>query len=346
MRIGFVVNRVGTEQPAFTTTRLARAAVAAGHDAWLIGVEDFAHDPDEGVAARARAASVIGDSLEDFLGRIQDDEAAVERISVDDLDVLMMRNDPADDVVDRPWAVAAGVLFAQLAVARGVLVVNDPFGLANALNKTYFQHFPAAIRPLTLISRDPEEITDFVDARDGRAVLKPLQGSGGSGVFVISPDEAPNLQQIIEAIARDGYVVAQEFLPDAENGDVRVFVMNGEPLRCGGSYAAFRRVNEGPDPRSNMHVGGKGRAAELTPEMLELVRAARPKLIADGMFLVGLDVVGTKLMEVNVFSPGGLGTVEDLYGVRPADAVIEALAAKVARRGDEPSIDNRTLAVL
>jgi glutathione synthase len=346
MKIGFVVNSVGTEQPIFTTTRLVRAAVAAGHDAWLIGVEDFAHDPDEGVAAHARRASAVGDSLEDFLGRIQQDEKAGERISIDDLDVLMLRNDPAEDVVDRPWAVAAGVLFAQLAVAHGVLVVNDPFSLANALNKTYFQHFPAAIRPLTLISRDPEEIIAFVDARDGRAVLKPLQGSGGAGVFVISPDEAPNLRQIIEAITRDGYLVAQEFLPEAEEGDVRIFVMNGEPLRCDESYAAFRRVNEGPDPRSNMHVGGKGRPVDLTPEMLELVSAARPKLIADGMFLAGLDVVGTKLMEVNVFSPGGLGTVEELYGVQPADAVIESLATKVERRGDDTAIDNRTLAVL
>jgi glutathione synthase len=227
-----------------------------------------------------------------------------------------------------------------------VLVVNDPFSLANALNKTYFQHFPAAIRPLTLISRDPEEITEFVDARDDRAVLKPLQGSGGAGVFVITPDEAPNLQQIIEAITRDGYAVAQEYLPESEDGDVRIFVMNGEPLRCGDSYAAFRRVNEGPDPRSNMHVGGKGKSVKLTPEMLDLVSAARPKLIADGMFLVGLDVVGTKLMEVNVFSPGGLGTVEELYEVHPADAVIASLAHKVARRGENTSIDNRVLAVL
>ncbi len=347
MRVGFVVNRVESEQPVFTTTRLARTAIANGHEAWLLGVDDFAHDPDGAVSAQARSSSSAGDSLESFLERVQGDDAIQERICIDDLDVLMMRNDPAEDVVDRPWAVTAGVLFGQLAVARGVLVVNDPSSLANALNKTYFQHFPAALRPRTLISRDSAAIVEFVDQVDGRAVLKPLQGSGGAGVFLVSENESPNLNQIIDAISRDGYVVAQEFLPDAENGDVRIFVMNGEPLQLDGNYAAFRRVNHGADLRSNMHLGGKAEKVEMTDEMLEVVELTRPKLIADGMFLVGLDVVGSKLMEVNVFSPGGFGTVEGLFGFQPAELVIEALARKVALRAEyHDTTDNRQLAVL
>jgi glutathione synthase len=344
MRIGFVVNRVETEQPIFTTTRIARAAVLAGHEAWLIGVEDFANDPDGSVTAHARGAGSAERSLDVFLEALQAADGA--RITVDDLDVLMLRNDPAEDAIDRPWAVTAAVLFGQLAVARGVLVVNDPASLANALNKTYFQHFPAEVRPRTLISRSPEDIVAFVDTLDGRAVLKPLQGSGGAGVFVVSDEESPNLNQIIEAISRDGYVVVQEYLPDADRGDVRLFVMNGEPLQCEGVYAAFRRVNESADVRSNMHVGGKGEAADVTPEMLHVARLVRPKLVADGMFLVGLDLVGDRLMEVNVFSPGGFGTLESLYGVKPADAVVDALAAKVEHRGDGDALVNRRLAVL
>jgi glutathione synthase len=152
---------------------------------------------------------------------------------------------------------------------------------------------------------------------------------------VVSDEEAPNLDQIIEAIARDGYVVAQEFLPDAEDGDVRVFVMDGEPLECDGRVAAFRRVNDSADVRSNMHAGGRAEAVDLTDEMLALVDAVKPKLVADGMFLVGLDVVGDKIVEVNVFSPGGLGSSEQLYGADFAATVIDALARKVdARRRD------------
>jgi glutathione synthase len=333
MRIGFVVNDVATETPVYSTTRLALAARRGGHEPWWIGVEDFTHSPDGTVAARGRTdGGRQHDSLESLLEHVQRDDVEPERICVDELDVLMMRNDPAADAVDRPWAVTSGVLFGQLAAARDVLVVNDPFRLANALNKAYFQHFPEQVRPRTLISRDTDAITAFVDELGGRAVLKPLQGSGGSGVFVITDGEAPNLNQIMEAIGRDGYIVAQEFLPAAEDGDVRLFVIDGEPLRCDGHVAAFRRVNEGPDIRSNMYAGGKAKPAEVTDEMLALVDAVRPKLVADGMFLVGLDIVGDVLVEVNVFSPGGLGSCEQLYGCDFAGAVIEALEHKVAAR--------------
>ena len=198
-----------------------------------------------------------------------------------------------------------------------MLVVNDPASLANAVNKTYFQHFPEVVRPRTLISRDAGR-----DRRVRRrtwvagAVLKPLQGSGGSGVFLVSSDESPNLNQMIEAIARDGYVVAQEFLPEAEQGDVRMFVMNGEPLV---SRRQLRRLPPGQqDGRHPLEHARRrqGRAGRRSPtRCCELVDAVRPKLLADGMFLVGLDIVGDKLMEVNVFSPGGLGSCESLYEV-------------------------------
>ena len=321
MRIGFVVNDVQTEKAEYTTTRLAMSATRMGHEAWMMGVGDFAHRADGSVGARAR--STTGKkfkSLETYLGNLQGDEAEEAQISVDELDVLMLRNDPAEDVIDRPWAVTSGILFAQLSVANGVLVVNDPASLANAVNKTYFQHFPEVVRPLTLISRDPTEIVEFVHQVGDAAVLKPLQGSGGSSVFRVSSDESPNLNQMIEAITRDGYVVAQEFLTEAEQGDVRLFVMNGQPLRQGDAYAAFRRVSTGTDFRSNMHVGGKPKPVHVTDDMLSLIEAVRPKLIEDGMFLVGLDIVGAKLMEINVFSPGGLGTCQTLYKVDFAEA--------------------------
>jgi glutathione synthase len=348
MRIGFVVNDVATERPQYTTTRLAMAATRLGHESWLMGVGDFAHHPDGSIGANARSSKGRKHkSLETYLGSIQGDDTAPERIRVDELDVVVMRNDPAEDHTDRPWAVASGVLFGQLTVAKQTLVVNDPAHLANAINKTYFQHFPEAVRPRTLISRDSAEIADFVREMGESAVLKPLQGSGGSSVFMVSSDESPNLNQMIEAILRDGYIVAQEFLPQAADGDVRLFVMNGEPLRQGDKYAAFGRVNTGHDIRSNMHVGGRPKAVKVTDEMLELVDIVRPKLIADGMFLVGLDIVGDKLMEVNVFSPGGLGSCQKLYGVDFATIVIEALERKVTTRQHQGApIDNTRLATL
>jgi glutathione synthase len=348
MKIGFVVNDIATEKPTYSTTRLALAATRMGHEAWLMGVGDFAYEPDGTLSAHARAGGPRQyKSLERYLGDLQGTGGVDEQVRLGDLDVVLLRNDPADDAVDRPWAVTAGVAFGQLIAASGTLVLNDPGHLADALNKAYFQHFPEVVRPRTLISRDEGQITKFVAELGGRAVLKPLQGSGGSGVFLVSEKESPNLKQIIEAVSRDGYVVTQEFLPEATEGDVRVFLMNGDPLVVDGHVAAFRRTNPGPDLRSNMSAGGKAAEAELTEDTLRLVEAIRPKLMADGMFLVGVDVVGDKLMEVNVFSPGGLGSCQLLYGADFTEAVIRDLERKVGLYEHYgPSLDNRRLATL
>ena len=346
MKIGFVVNDVLTEEPYYTTTRLAMTAHTMGHEAYLMGLGDFAYEPDGSLSARARTgAAKAYKSLERFLADVQKPKIE-EQMRIDEFDVVMMRFDPADDAEDNPWAGNAGVAFGQLFAAAGVLVVNDPTSLANALSKAYFQHFPEIVRPKTLISRDEALIEKFVGDLGGRAVLKPLQGSGGSGVFLVDRKESPNLSQIIEAIARDGYVVAQEYLPEAKDGDVRMFVMNGRPLEVDGQVAAFRRRSTSKDLRSNMSAGGKAVKVTITPAMRDLVEAVRPKLIADGMFLVGLDIVGDKLMEVNVFSPGGFGSCEQLYGIDFVPAVIADLERKVAVGKHYADIANTRLATL
>lgn len=349
MKFGFVVNDVATEQAAYTTTRLAMAASKRGHEVWLLGVGDLAHDPSGAVTGHARgpAEKKTYRSLKSFLADIQSEGGRADRIAIDELDILMLRNDPADDALDRPWAQTSGVLFGQLASANGVIVVNDPVHLADAINKTYFQHFPDEVRPRTLISRASDDIKSFISEMGGHAVLKPLQGSGGQGVFVVGGKEKQNVNQIIESITRDGYVVVQEYLGEASEGDVRMFVMNGRPLMVDGKYAAFRRVNDTEDPRSNMHAGGKAKGVKVNDEMLHLVDMVRPKLISDGMFLVGLDIVGSTLMEVNVFSPGGIGSVSALHELDFASAVIDAMENKVAlRKSYGGGLSNVALATL
>ncbi len=348
MKIGFVCNDYATEEAAFTTTRLGLAALEMGHEPFLIGVGDMGNDPDDSVVAWARTAPRKKyRTTKTFLADLQGDKARVERIKVDDLDVLMLRNDPAADLGKRPWAQSAGIIFGQRAVSRGVIVLNDPGSLGDAINKMYFQHFPEEVRPRSLISRSADDIRAFVQAEKGRAVLKPLQGSGGTNVFVVKPSEMGNLNQIIEAVSRDGYVIAQQYLPGAKDGDVRLFLMNGDPLRVNGRYAAFRRVSKKGDARSNLHAGGRIVKAVVTDEMLEIAEIVRPKLVADGMFLVGLDIVGDKVMEINVFSPGGLGSSAKLEHVDFTRPVIEAMESKVAyKQWARGTIDNRRLATL
>jgi glutathione synthase len=334
MRIGFVVNDVATEQAGYTTTRLAMSALNRGHEAWLMGVGDLAYDPDDTVSARARRAPKSKyKSQQLFLSDLQGPRAEYQRVNVGDLDVLLLRNDPAEDHRKRTWAQTAGITFGRAAMGRGVIVLNDPNSLAGAVNKMYFQLFPKEVRPDTLITRDRDEIKAFAREHGGDIVIKPLQGSGGEGVFLIRKNDLGNLNQIIEAVSRDGYVVAQEYLHEATEGDVRLFMMNGEPLRYKGKFAAFRRLRASDDIRSNIHAGGTKAAAEVDDRMLQIAEIVRPKLVHDGMFLVGLDIVGDKLMEINVFSPGGLGSAQSFEGVNFPAAVIMALERKVQYMG-------------
>ena len=346
MKIGFIVNRIETETPVYTTTRLAHAAHRRGHQAYIIGVGDLVQKSDGTLHARAKTApSKKYGNNETYFNALQKVEK--KRVEAEEFDVIMLRNDPAADAVERPWASVSGVVWGQLASERGILVVNDPHSLADATNKLYFQHFPAEVRPATLITRAAEDVREFYDQHKSNIVIKPLQGSGGASVFLVGPGDKPNLNQMVEAITRDGYVVAQEYLSAAAKGDVRLFVMNGKPLQVKGKTALFRRVNQTDDLRSNMHVGGKSEPTEYTPEMHRIVETVRPKLVADGMFLVGVDIVGDKLMEINVFSPGGFGSTHKFTGVEFSLAVIEDLERKVFYKETYPhKVPNQTLATM
>jgi len=331
MKFGFMVNDVRTEEPGYTTMRLAIAAINRGHQVFIIGAGDFGYAADDYIIARAYSAGKKKyTSSEVYLREIQSKQANVEHIRVgDDLDILMLRSDPSTDTGFRSWAQSSGIIFGRVAMRHGVIVLNDPNGLAKAMNKMYFQLFPEEVRPRTIITRDKAEIRKFAKEQGGNIVLKPLQGSGGIGVFLVRKDDLSNINQMVESVCRDGYVIAQEYLPDAAEGDTRLFLMNGLPLRYKGKYAAFRRVREGDDMRSNIHAGGKLRQATITDTHLRIAEIVRPKLVQDGMFLVGLDIVGDKLMEINVFSPGGLGSAQKFEKANFTHAVIEALERKV-----------------
>ena len=330
MKLAMFVNDVATEKPEYTTTRLARAAVDRGHDVWYMGAGDFAYDPDDALRAQACRTQAGHTDLAEFLGSLKP-----ERFTVEELDALWLRSDPADDVPDRAWAQTAGILFGGLAERRGVTVVNNQAGLSLAMNKLYLHHFPAEVRPATLITRHPEEVSAFVESHGGRAVIKPLQGSGGQGVFIVSEDDTVNLDQMIDAVTRDGYLIVQEQLPAAADGDTRLFLLDGKPLQCDGVYAAFRRVPGEGEARANMTAGASVEAAEVDDTMLHLAGMVGPRLAEDGMFLAGLDIVGDRILEINVFSPGGLGSVESLTGVDFNEIVVAALEEKVSGTGGE-----------
>jgi glutathione synthase len=334
MRLGFVVSELAAERSNYTTISVALAALGRGHEVWFIDLRDFAWDPDDRIRARARSARPrpYGDDAgEHYLADLTGESARRERIAVDELDVLWLRSEPSFDATTRPEVQSMAFAFGQAVRERGVVVLSDPDGLARALaDKLYSQRLPGALRPGTLVTCDPDEIVAFAEAHPGDVVVKPLQGGAGHAVFFVRKGLEPNLRQIVDAVGRFGYVVVQEYLPAAAHGTLRLFMLDGRPLQVDGRYAALRLVPLAGEARSNFRVNATIAPAELDDAGLAVARAVAPLLAADGMFLVGLDIVGGKLLEANLFSPGGLRGAERLQGVRFLDAVVAAMEEKVA----------------
>ena len=348
MLIAFFVNDIEREYENYTTTTLSHRAVMRGHRVCYITAEDFVLYPDDSLCAHGRflPKRKYKDRAQFFRTLKSDKACKMDRVDMDKVDVIMLRNDPSIDA-DKPWAMEAGILFGREAAKRGVIVLNDPDSLGNAINKLYFQSFPAEARAETLITKHASDIKAFAKEHRGNIILKPLQGSGGAGVFKVDSNNSSNLNQMIEAIGRDGYIIAQAYIPAAKKGDIRLFLMNGEPLQRNSKYAALRRVAANDDIRSNIHAGAKAEAVEIGDTELKIAEIIRPKLIADGMFLVGVDIVGDKVLEVNVFSPGNLESCSDLAGVDFSETVLQAIERKVAiARQYERVFDNRHLAIL
>lgn len=349
MLIAFFVNDIEREYLNYTTTLLAQRSTTRSHRVCYITPADFVLSGDDRLSAHARFLPKRKyKDRADFFKTLKDDEACkIERIDITEVDVLMLRNDPSIDAQHAPWAMESGILFGREAARRGVIVLNDPDSLGRAINKLYFQSFPAEARAETLITKHASDIKAFAKEHRGNIILKPLQGSGGTGVFKVDPENSSNLNQMIEAIGRDGYIIAQAYVTAAKKGDIRLFMLNGEPLRLKGKYAALRRVAAKDDIRSNIHAGAKAEAAAIGKTELRVAEIIRPKLIADGMFLVGIDIVGDKILEVNVFSPGNLESCSALTGVDFSAPVLDAIERKVAIAGQYGgAFDNRHLAVL
>ena len=324
MRMAFVVNRVETEIDEYATTRLAKTAALMGHEVFYVGVGDLRiGEPDGEIGAHARRVIARDDdTLTVFVDRVK--ESSAEHIRLDKLDAVFLRNDSIEDLQDRPWASSLGSVFGQLLDAHGVTVVNDPTVLLRAGMKVYLDEFPAQIRPRSLMTRNEEDIRDFISSV-GRSIIKPLCGAKGRNVFVVDGDDEPNLNQIMEAVLEDGYIYAQGYVDGADEGDMRIFLLDGELIEVDGHISAFRRVPDGNDPRANISTGGRMQPADINEKQRDLVKAMHDKLVHDGMFFVGIDVVGDKVIEINTESPGGLQALERLYELDICPVVIDAL---------------------
>ena len=324
MKLVFFVNDVATEVDEYTTTRLAIAAARMEHEVYYVGAGDVRYRSGRSMSALAHVARHSeGDDLTSFLERVQAEESE-QVIDLAEMDAVMLRNDSIEDLHERPWASSAGPVFGHMLVQRGVTVVNDPDGLSRASSKLYLEEFPEQVRPRSLVSRDLEEIKSFVEEM-GPSVVKPLYGAKGRNVFIVEDGDDANLAQMIEAVLEDGYVIAQERVGNGEDGDMRLFLLDGKPLELDGVHAAFRRVPRNGDPRANISAGGKPEPAEIGEREMAIVDAMSDRLQRDGMFFVGLDIIGDKVVEINAESAGGLQAVEHFTKIDFGPVVIDAI---------------------
>jgi len=349
MTICFVISDLATE-PVGTSVVLMKKAYERGHTLYVMGVGDFIFHHDSPMSLRCTKIKkkLQYSSAKDFWTQVQNDKRKREVITSNDLDVLFLRNNPTEEADDRQWAEHSGIAFARMVQQEGVLVLNDAFAMSHAyIDKLYFEELPSEIKPQSLVTRSMDDLMQFWEEVGKKMVLKPLEGSGGQNVYLIDEDKK-NINQIFETISEEGYVIAQEFLPKVSKGDVRVILMNGKVLEENGEKAVIRRVNSDKSEfRSNLALGAKAKKANYTKAMKTIVDITAPKLINDGLFFVGLDIVDDKLIEINVLSPGGLDYCEAIGLPDFTETVIKAIERKVQyKKLYQGNISNRVLATM
>ncbi len=312
MRIAFLmdpIERVSIDKD--TTFALMLEAQARGHEVFSLGPGDmFAADGT--VYARLTPTRVARVAPPAHATKLP---AAVTDLR--SVDALFVRTDPPFD---------STYLYATQLLERlrgHTLVLNDPRGLRDANEKLYAMHFPE-VTPRTLVSMREDDIRAFLDRIGTYGVIKPLDGAGGRGIMILDPRDQ-NFRSIIETTTDDGrrYCMVQEYLPAVRKGDKRILLLEGVAL------GAILRVPRADEARSNIHVGGRVEPSDLDDDDRRIIAAVAPKLRADGLVFVGLDVIGGKLTEVNVTSPTGIQELSRFTGSEPEAKVIAWIENRV-----------------
>jgi len=296
-----------------TTFAMMREAQKRGHTISTCEPQDIRWLQGEGVTAQVRDIRLTGAAKDWF------DEIATHRAALKAFDAIVMRKDPP---FDSEYFYATHLL--GQAEREGARVFNSPAALRDHPEKLAILEFPQFTAP-TLVTRSEADIRAFHAAHD-EIILKPLDGMGGMGIFKVGHDGL-NLGAIIETLNRDGAqtVMVQKYLPQISEGDKRVLLIGGQPVPY-----ALARIPQGGEVRGNLAAGGKGVAMPITEREREIAETLGPILAARGLLLVGLDVIGGHLTEINVTSPTCFQEISDQTGFDVPAMFIGALEAACA----------------
>ena len=298
-----------------TTFAMMREAAARGHELLACEPRDLVWERDSRVSARVRQIALAAPSSAAWFV----ERAAPEVLSLARADAVIMRKDPP---FDSEYFYATHLL--SQAEREGARVFNKPEALRQHPEKLAILEFPQFIAP-TIVTRDEAAIKRF-HAAQRDIVLKPLDGMGGMGIFRVGADGL-NLGSITETLNRNGTVtvMALRYLTEITAGDKRILVIDGVAVP-----QALARIPQGSEIRGNLAVGGKGVAQPLSARDREIAEAIGPVLAARGLLLVGLDVIGDSLTEINVTSPTGFQEITEQSGFDVAKVFIDALERAVA----------------
>jgi glutathione synthase len=295
-----------------TTFVFMLEAQVRGHEIYFLRLRDLYALGSKPFARARRCEVVRGNPHYKFL----DDGADYP---LDAFDAIFMRKDPP---ADAPYLYATMLL--SFADTSRTFVINNPAGLREANEKLYSLNFPEAIPP-TLVTYEIPRLRTFLDEQGGEMIVKPLDGHGGEGVFLVTTKDR-NLGAILETVTQyeSRPIMAQRYLAEARKGDKRLIVLDGEPLGC------TLRVPREDEHRGNIHVGGTCVKAPVTARDRDICRMLKPRLERDGLYFVGLDIIGDYLTEVNVTSPTGVQEIDRLDGANLEGKVIDFVETRVA----------------
>jgi len=319
MKLAFIIDPLFQLDPTHdTTVAFMEAAQAQGHEVWATSAS-YLSIVQAQAWARLQRIHLTPVTLQDHHWIAEKEWYQCgewELQPLTQMDAVFMRTDPP---VTIPYLYATQIL--DLLTPTATLVINSPQGLQKANEKLYAMRFPTVI-PETIVSQDKKVIREFVERKEG-AVLKPLAGKAGEGILFLEKRDR-NLNSLIEISTQNGRepVMIQAFLPEAKNGDKRIILLEGEPI------GAVNRIPTSGEFRGNMAVGGRVEPAAITMRDWEICSAIAPTLLADGLFFVGIDVIGGYLTEINVTSPTGVREIDRLNNVSLAKQVMAWLQQK------------------
>ncbi|MEZ9820733.1 glutathione synthase [Shewanella sp. 10N.286.45.A1] len=304
-----------------TTLRLIHECVARGHTVALATTSDLTMRDTE-ASAYCRVFSKEQPTPNNIVSFYKKAEFKTLRLPLAGFDSIIMRANPPLDTI---------ALNFLDSVRDDVFIMNDIDGLRIANNKLYTASFDDPDNkfiPVTHVSKTPEYLEEVLrESKTDKMIMKPLDGFGGQGVILVEKAAQKSFHSLLEFYINNGkggnYVILQEYVEGAEQGDVRILMLNGEPI------GAMKRIPASGEVRSNIHAGGSVVKHTLTKNEKALCKHIGPKLVRDGLFFVGIDVINEKLIEVNVQSPGGIMRINKLNNVKLQKKVIDFVESVV-----------------